>query len=99
MWWALDITARRSEELDVPNRDLPLANRDVGRYLTQHLGYREDVRGGGPVYTAPGRTPVRLPPGGQISANALRLIARENGLGSLSQAIDTVRKAPKHLGR
>ncbi|MFN8512893.1 MAG: hypothetical protein U0232_31305 [Thermomicrobiales bacterium] len=76
----------------MPNRDLPLATRDVARFLTSRLGYREDVRGGGSVYTAPGRTPIRLPGGGNVSANALRLIARENGLGSLSQAVDVVRR-------
>ena len=77
----------------MPNRDLPLTTRDVARYLIEHLGYREEVRGNGPVYTAPGKTAVRLPPKSQISANALRLIARENGLGSLSQAIEAVRRA------
>ena len=76
----------------MPNRDLPIATRDVARYLTRRLGYREEVRGGGAVYTAPGRTPVRLPGAGHVSANALRLIARENGLGSLSQAVAAVRR-------
>ena len=76
----------------MPNRDLPLATRDLARYLTRRLGYREDVRGGGPVYPAPGRTPIRLPGAGHISANALRLIARENGLGSLSRAVAAVRR-------
>jgi hypothetical protein len=76
----------------LPNRDLPLASRDLARYLTRRLGYREQVRIGGPVYSAPGRTPVRLPPSSNVSANALRLIARENGLGSLSQAVAAVRR-------
>lgn len=76
----------------MPNRDLPLSTRDVARFLTNRLGYREDVRGGGSVYTAPGRTPIRLPGGSNISANVMRLIARENGLGSLSQAVEAVRR-------
>jgi hypothetical protein len=76
----------------LPNRDLPLASRDLARFLTRRLGYREEVRGGGAVYTAPGRTPLRLPTDGDVSANALRLIARENGLGSLSQALAVVRR-------
>ena len=64
----------------------------MARPLTRRLGYREHGRVGGPVYTAPGRTPVRLPTSSHVSANVLRLIARENGLGSLTQAVATVRR-------
>ncbi len=76
----------------MPNRDVPVASRDLGRYLTRRLGVAEALRSGMATYTAPGRTPIRLAGGSHVSANIMRLVARENGLGSLSQAVAAVRK-------